>query len=304
MNHNDYVRLSLELHLFFDRIMKEHSFFLETAFMENDRDLKKVANDFQKIFSDILESIVRVANGNVSREFLSSNEIVTNNTISAENQTSRLSGVSIRTDITMQELNLQSGNHPVDEQLVNHIRDINRKTLPAIQNLIHFKNDILNKVLSCKMYTTNYPLLIMHIMNEAKMYYNLLSKVENREPFTQNYIYEQELFWNKIMKEHAEFIRGLLDPSEKDLILTADKYVGEYEKIAKNYSNNPSYLTNISLQETLRFRDFKVAGEEGILNCKIKSVIIPLLADHVVREANHFIRILRNANYNQTKTAY
>ena len=260
MNHNDYVRLSLELHLFFDRIMKEHSFFLETAFMENDRDLKKVANDFQKIFSDILESIVRVANGNVSREFLSSNEIVTNNTISAENQTSRLSGVSIRTDITMQELNLQSGNHPVDEQLVNHIRDINRKTLPAIQNLIHFKNDILNKVLSCKMYTTNYPLLIMHIMNEAKMYYNLLSKVENREPFTQNYIYEQELFWNKIMKEHAEFIRGLLDPSEKDLILTADKYVGEYEKIAKNYSNNPSYLTNISLQETLRFRDFKVAG--------------------------------------------
>lgn len=304
MNHNDYVRLSLELHLFFDRIMKEHSFFLETAFMENDRDLKKVANDFQKIFSDILESIVRVANGNVSREFLSSNEIVTNNTINAENQTSRLSGVSIRTDITMQELNLQSGNHPVDEQLVNHIRDINRKTLPAIQNLIHFKNDILNKVLSCKMYTTNYPLLITHIMNEAKMYYNLLSKVENREPFTQNYIYEQELFWNKIMKEHAEFIRGLLDPSEKDLILTADKYAGEYEKIAKNYSNNPLYLTNISLQETLRFRDFKVAGEEEILNCKIKSIIIPLLADHVVREANHFIRILRNANYNQTKTAY
>ena len=52
-------------------------------------------------------------------------------------------------------------------------------------------------------------------------------------------------------------------------------------------------MTNISLNETVKFRDFKVTGEEGILNCKVKSIIIPLLADHVVREANHFIRILK-----------
>ncbi len=141
-------------------------------------------------------------------------------------------------------------------------------------------------------------------MNEAKMYYNLLTKVENREPFTENYIYEQELFWNNIMKEHAEFIRGLLDPSEKKLIYTADKYASEYETIINNYSNNPNYLTNISLSETISFKDFKVAGEEGILNCKIRSIIIPLLADHVVREANHFIRILRNAGKNQVITPY
>ena len=32
MNNNEYIRLSLELHLFFDRIMKEHSLFLETSF--------------------------------------------------------------------------------------------------------------------------------------------------------------------------------------------------------------------------------------------------------------------------------
>lgn len=31
-------------------------------------------------------------------------------------------------------------------------------------------------------------------MNEAKMYYKLLNKIENRESFDQNYIYEQELF--------------------------------------------------------------------------------------------------------------
>lgn len=276
--------------------MKENSLFLEAAFTEKDKELKNIANNFQKLFSNILEDIIRLADGNISFEFINSEEFVTSNTLEAETKTSDLSAIDIRTNLTRMEMKLKSGNVNVNEQLLNTISQINRQTLPAIQNLIYFKSDILNNVLTCKMYTTNYPLLITHIMNEAKMYYDLLNRVENRQPFTQNYIYEQEIFWNNIMKEHAEFIRGLLDPSEKDLILTADRYADEYENILKNYGNYPTYLTNVSLEETLNFKEFKVTGEEGILNCKVKSIIIPLLADHVVREANHFIRILRNIN--------
>lgn len=296
MNNKDYIKNSLELHLFFDRIMKEHSFFLETAFTEKDNELKKIANNFQKTFSDILENVINLANDNVSADFLASNEIVTRNTLDAENKTSVLSGIDIRTNITLRELNLRSGNINVNEQLVSRISNINRQTLPVIQNLINFKNNVLNNVLSCKMYTTNYPLLILHIMNEAKMFYELLDKVERRQPFTNQYLYQQELFWNNIMKEHAQFIRGLLDPTEKDLILTANKYAEEYDKIIRTLGSNPKTSPTDSLNETLNFKNFKLAGLEGILNCKIKSIIIPLLADHVLREANHFIRILKNFN--------
>ena len=296
VNHNEYLRLSLELHLFFDRIMKEHSLFLEAAFTEKDNKLKKAANDFQRAFSNILEKVITLADGNISNDLLNSSEIVTRYTLDAENKTSNLSGIGIDTNITRKELNLKSGEIRIYEQLLNSISLINRQTLPLIKNLIEFKTDILNNVLSCKMYTTNYPLLISHIMNEAKMYYNLLTKVENREQFTTDYIYEQEVFWNNIMKEHALFIRGLLDPSENELILAADRFANEYESILENYTNNATNLTTTSLRETTNFRDFKIAGEEGILNCKIKSIIIPLLSDHVVREANHFIRILKNVN--------
>ena len=295
MNNKEYIRLSLELHLFFDRIMKEHSLFLETAFMEKDNNLKQVARDFQKAFSDILKKVISIAEGNISYNLLSSNEIVTNNTLEAEKKTSELSGVFIDNDITIKELNLNSGEINVTTEIINTISNINNQTLPIINDLINFKNNILNNVLSCKLYTTNYPLLISHIMNEAKMFSILLNKVENKQLFTQNDLYEQELFWNNIMKEHAEFIRGLLDPSQKDLILTADNFALEYETIFKNH-NNPLYLTSASLSETVKFRDFKIAGEEGILSCKIKSIIIPLLADHVLREANHFIRILKSIN--------
>lgn len=294
MNNNEYVRSSLELHLFFDRIMKEHSFFIEAAFTEKNNDLKKVARDFQNVFSDILKKIIALADENVGINLLSSNEIVTKNTLDAEQKTSNLSGVFIDTDITKKELILKSGSANISNQMVNAISNINKRTLPVIENLIDFKNEILNNVLSCKMYTTNYPLLISHIMNEAKMYHTLLSKIESRKLLTKNELYEQELFWNNIMKEHALFIRGLLDPSEEKLIQTADKYAKEYKTIIENFGNNLAYLTSASLNETINFRNFKVAGEEGILNCKVKSIIIPLLADHVVREANHFIRILES----------
>ena len=293
MNQNEYIRLSLELHLFFDRIMKEHSLFLEASFMEKDRELKRIANDFQRFFSRILDDVTTLANGNISSSFMESLEMVTSNTLDAENKTSKLSGIDIDTNITVKELNLKSGNINLD--LLDNISAINKRTLMMVSNLISFKEDVLNRVLSCELYTTNYPLLITHITNEAKMYYNLLTKIENREVFTDRYIYEQELFWNNIMKEHAEFIRGLLDPSEVELMKTSNQFAIDYNNIIRNYTNNPAVLTNVSLNETLNFKKFKVAGEEGILNCKIKSIIIPLLADHVVREANHFIRILRSA---------
>ena len=104
MTQNDYVRLSLELHLFFDRIMKEHSFFLETAFMEKDKDLKRIAGDFQKDFSTILDRIVNLSNNNISQNFLKADEMITDNTLEAETKTSNLSGIEIDSNITRKQI--------------------------------------------------------------------------------------------------------------------------------------------------------------------------------------------------------
>ncbi len=299
MNQMEYIRLSLELHLFFDRIMKEHSFFLEASFMEKDKLLKQTASGFQRQFSAILEEVVNLANANISNDLLQSDEIVTKDTLEAEKKSSKLSGIPINTNITAKELSLRSGRVDSNIQLANRISNINRRTLTIIQNFIQYKENILRNVLSCQLYTTNYPLLLNHMKNEVELYYNLLWKIERREPFTNQYIYEQELFWNDIMKEHAQFIRGLLDPTEADLIKKANQFVVEYQTILDRYQNNPMMLQQASRKEAEKIKEFKLAGLEGILDCKIKSIIIPLLSDHVLREANHFLRILKNINKNQ-----
>ncbi len=51
-------------------------------------------------------------------------------------------------------------------------------------------------------------------------------------------------------------------------------------------------VTDRTMQKTKEYRDFKEAGTKVINECKIRSIILPLLADHVLRESNHYIRLL------------
>ena len=94
--------------------------------------------------------------------------------------------------------------------------------------------------------------------------------------------------------EHALFIRGLLDPGEEALVDTADDFAESYRRLLETSAaaNDAAMCRGNTLALTRKFRDFKRAGAEGIEACKIRSIILPLLADHVLREANHYIRLL------------
>ena len=132
-----------------------------------------------------------------------------------------------------------------------------------LDGLIDFKENILEEVSRGRLFNANYPLLIQHIQREAKLY--------------------------------RATVMELLDPSEEELILTADQFAMDYRKLmekSRKQDCRAMGLTEETLKETLKYRDFKAAGADGILDCKIASIILPLLADHVLREANHYIRLL------------
>ena len=105
---------------------------------------------------------------------------------------------------------------------------------------------------------------------------------------------ELHLFFARIMKEHALFIRGLLDPGEEALVRTANEFAGDYRRLLETAgaANEKTMGSEKACALTRKFRDFKRAGVQGIETCRIRSLILPLLADHVLREANHYTRVL------------
>lgn len=294
MNTDNYIVKSLELHLFFGRIMKEHSLFLKAGFTPADASFSNKAEFYKREFERLLSRAVSLANGIISREVLDSGELVTEFTASAEKKTEAFTGIAINKDITRREQNLSHGHGAVCPEIRSAVRQLNRRAIELLGGLISFKEHILKNVLTCRMFTMNYPLLIDHIIREAKLYRQYIEMLERDGCITDESMCDIECFWNRIMMEHAMFIRGLLDPTEAELIDTADDFAEEYGKLLKacNSAHNQT-ITTSSLDETIKFRDFKMAGTQGIDECKIRSVILPLLADHVLREANHYIRLLK-----------
>jgi hypothetical protein len=297
----EFARQSLELHLFFGRIMKEHSFFLELGFTPRDAKYTQEADAFRNEFDKLLWEVVCVSNGVVSPDVLQSGEVFTKYTMNAEMASSFYTGIHIPTEITKAEMELMGGrNLHMSESLDQTVYEINQKAIELISSLIQFKTTILSNVLSCNMFTVNYPLLIDHILREAKLYLQMVQRLQYEgEFYIENEVLEQELFWNRIMAEHSKFIRGLLDPTEEDLISAANNFGNEFDelteeaKAAMDTTVPISRLTDDSFTATSALRDFKAQGTQGILECKVKSIIIPLLGDHTLREANHYLRLLK-----------
>lgn len=294
----NYIKMTLQLHIFFARIMKEHALFLQAGFMPISNDYICEAQWYKGEFEKLLSDTVRISNCMINEEILNSGEIVTPYTFGAEKKTSEFTGIVIDTNITLQELRLKADGYSyIDSNLVDFACYLNNRALQLLDGFIDFKERILCNVLSCKLFTANYPLLLEHIIREAKLYRQYVAMLQNGQNITSDDRKKVELFWSQIMMEHALFIRGLLDPSEEELITTADNFAHEYKKLlqdAKNMTDETiKTVTDKTIAETVKYRDFKKAGTEGIVGCKIKSIILPLLADHVLREANHYLRILK-----------
>lgn len=302
LSNNEFVRQSLELNLFFMRIAKEHSIFLEAGFTARDEQFIEQSEVLKNIFSQLLMETIRMSDGIISPEVANSGELVTDLTLKAERETQFYTNIKIDPNITRMETALaMSSPKEITMNTVRAVEDLNNRAIRAAQQIAGFKSNLLQNVLSCRMFTTNYPLLIDHILREAKFYLRMLNLLQRREEFdiAREAAY-QETFWNRIMAEHSKFIRGLLDPTEEKLFDTAndfgkkfDELTAEARKLAKDMELLPE-VTERSLKNTVDIRNFKKQGTEGLIQCKIKSIAFPLLGDHVVREANHYIRMLKN----------
>ncbi|AFS77415.1 protein of unknown function DUF2935 [Gottschalkia acidurici 9a] len=302
LSSNEFVRRSLEVHIFFARIMKEHSLFLQLSFTPRDASFSRRADELRMEFDELLWDVVCLSNGVIRNSVINSGEIVTPYTLRAENITSYLTGVKIPEYITKAEMELRAGTcKNFDPAFERGVCTLNNRAIDLIRSIIEFKSSVLSNVLSCKMFTTNYPLMIDHILREAKLYLRMITKLQKRENIDiEKEIYGQELFWNKMMADHSKFIRGLLDPTEENLIKLADDFAKEFDKLTKELkaaidkSLPTDKITDAIFEATKKVHNFNTQSTKGILDCEIRSIIIPLLGDHVLREANHFIRLLKS----------
>ncbi len=192
-------------------------------------------------------------------------------------------------------------------QSVEAIRKLNEDSIQLVYGFRNFKRNLLLLIINCKISGFNFPLLVDHIAREAEYFMNSLQKFNQGilEPI-QDAIIHENIFWLRIMMEHSRFISGLLDQSERNLVTAARQFGDDFENLLNQARDVESMLLNKkptypiigkmnkdSESATEELRNFKKTGLELIKTCQIRNVINPLLADHVVREAEHFLFMIR-----------
>ncbi|MGD8192187.1 DUF2935 domain-containing protein [Brevibacillus ginsengisoli] len=248
-----FVERSLYEIRFWSRIMKEHSLFLRLGFYCEDEQLINEANQFYRVFEQI------------------------------ENQSHAFTE------------NADPGT----------IYEFNKTVHNAVCLIYAFKRRVLGLILRCQIGGNNFPLLVDHVSREANYFMRRLEQLNTGtlDPLPDAVINEN-VFFLRIMADHAKFINHLLDPSERKLVEQARDFSHDFDQLlfqAQDLDSMRPQSQTVPLLEQMvdvnrvsvrQLRDFKKTARDLIEACKIKSIIPPLLADHVFREASHFLEIL------------
>ena len=250
---NEFVVRSLDEIRFWSRIMKEHALFLSLGFTVNEKKLIEEAQQFIAVFERIEEQLASYSEQSDPRQ----------------------------------------------------IYAFNAEVYQAVASIWAYKRKVLGLILRCEIRTNNYPLLVDHVSREAAYFANRLQDLNagNLQPLPEAII-KENIFFLKIMADHAKFIGHLLDPSERKLVEQAREFSHDFDQLMYQAidldSMRPESETGPLLDQFLdqnrvsvvSLRDFKKTARDLIEECRIKSNIHPLLADHVFREANRFVEII------------
>lgn len=180
------------------------------------------------------------------------------------------------------------------------------QVIVAVKNIFCFKRHLLHLLIECRIRGgANYPLLIDHVSREAMYFLKILEKIQCGEmKYPVDSIVSENVFWLRIMADHLKFIRGLLDPSEREVLNTSNTLSDKFDQLQLHARDFDSMLWHFHptndfrrfetevINSTVELRNFKATAEELIEQCAVLSLIPPLLADHVRREAEHFLEIL------------
>lgn len=170
--------------------------------------------------------------------------------------------------------------NPQDMDLMNTV-------LPLLQKEREFQIKALMALDDGKWIGWIFPLFINHTTLELDYFTDKLNGIQ--------YSPEDEVvFWNRINSEHAAFAAHLLDPAERDLFLKADKLSVSFDnKIPKSEKEMMIKLSQSlkASKELDKFnKDARTAGKT------VKSIIHPVLLDHVIREGERSVKTLEKLN--------
>ncbi|MGE5456570.1 MAG: DUF2935 domain-containing protein [Ignavibacteriales bacterium] len=302
LNNEMFISKSIDLHLFFMRIIEEHLIFIQSSIPAKNTAIKQEAETLRQELLKLFSFIMSISSGHISQNVINSGELITKYTHEAEELSEYYTGLEIDSNYTINEKKLLASENSTYEQIPNEqMINLNNHVIDIIKKVTDFQKKFFDAIQKCEIFTSMFSDRLDHIIDESNHYIVEIEKLQsmNLTP-TLNSLNEEMIFWNENLSDHGIFTALRLDPTEKELAKISMDFADNFEKLADEAKNAGSNATNIidlinrSLQETIKYKEANIKDVESLLYCKVKSIILPLGAEHDLRELNHYLRILKD----------
>lgn len=115
---------------------------------------------------------------------------------------------------------------------IQQVKAFNTEVYQHAVNIWAFKRKVLGLTLRCEIISNNYPLLVDHISREAAYFANRLKELNQGILAPRpDAIIKENVFFLRIMADHAKFIGHLLDPSERKLVDQAREFSHDFDQL-------------------------------------------------------------------------
>ena len=229
------------------------------------------------------------------KNVIESEIILTPYTLELELLTEKLFGIDIDTTVTEKEKAIKVGIiNPTDEQ-VKKMEELNEEAKVLANDFIEYAEDLHSKIENQEVFAFYYNTINLYLIEEAKLYLSDLNRLNEKATINPSYVIDNQYFGTLGMQAIATFIRGEIDPANKDVFDEANNFVIEYRNILNEYDNmimtpeNQKNMTINSLELAERLKAFVEKCIQKLLKKEIYFISAPITKDNELTAINFFI---------------
>lgn len=309
INDTLFVQQSLTDNLFYLRTIRDFTVNIEISLPVKYQSYIDTARDFRKRCDEYLEKVLELSNNTLLTIFWDTGIFITPYTLSTELLTEKLFGVDLNTVLTEEEEKLntiQNAPTPTEDQLIV-IERLNNDAIILATNFFDYVSSILNDMLTQEVFSYSYPLFYNFMLREIGLYINDLKRINEKTSIDPIFVLGYESRYSLSMKNIAQFISGLADPSQEAIIQKAREFEQRFSEILDEYNKSnldPTFqneLSQMTLATVQEFQDFLETIIKRILNKELYFIVEPLFWDNLFTFILYFNYLLQGVIYDVKK---
>lgn len=309
INDTLFVQQSLTDNLFYLRTIRDFTVNIELSLPVKYQSYIDTARDFRKRCDEYLKKTFELSNNTLLTDFWDTGIFVTPYTLDTELLTEKLFGIDLDTVLTEEEGTIKTVDtapSPTEEQLIT-IQKLNEDAIILATNFFDFVSSLLNEMITQETFSYSYPLFYNFILREIGLYINDLTRINEKTSIDPIFVLGYESRYSLSMKNIAQFIGGLADPSQEAIIQKAREFEQRFDELLDEYNNeniDPTFqneLSQIALATVQEFQDFLETIIQNILDKELYFIVEPLFWDNLYTFILYFNYLLQGVIYDVKK---